>query len=91
MAFKTKPSADAIYKQKHVKICLKILNLGDADISMVVGTSLVDIPLGIKNISFSGILRIEFRDLVPEAPIVSAVVAYFVKRPLLEFNLTKVN
>jgi len=62
---------------------------GDADISMVVGTSLVDIPLGIKNISFSGILRIEFRDLVPEAPIVSAVVAYFVKRPLLEFNLTK--
>jgi len=56
---------------------------------MIVGTSLVDIPLGIKNVSFQGDLRIELRDLVPTPPLISAIVMYFTRPPAIDFDLTK--
>ena len=56
---------------------------------MVLGTSVFDIPLGIKDVSFTGVLRVELRDLVPFPPMISAVVAYFVKPPSIDFVLTK--
>lgn len=56
---------------------------------MIIGTALVDIPLGIKDVSFNGVLRIELRDLVPTPPLISAVVIYFTRPPTIDFDLTK--
>ena len=56
---------------------------------MLVGTSLVDIPLGIKDVSFRGDFRIELRDLVPTPPLISAIVMYFTRPPEIDFDLTK--
>merc|ERR1712212_813049 len=55
---------------------------------MGVGTSIANIPLGIKDIKLSGTMRIELRDMVPCSPLISAIVAYFVDPPKMDFDLT---
>ena len=61
---------------------------GDCTLEMEVGTSLANIPLGIKDIKLSGTMRIELRDMVPCSPLISAIVAYFVDPPKMDFDLT---
>ena len=61
---------------------------GDCTLEMEVGTSLANIPLGIKDIKLSGTMRIELRDMVPCSPLISAIVAYFIDPPKMDFDLT---
>ena len=61
---------------------------GDCTLEMEVGTSIANIPLGIKDIKLSGTMRIELRDMVPCSPLISAIVAYFVDPPKMDFDLT---
>ena len=61
---------------------------GDCTLEMEVGTSIANIPLGIKDIKLSGTMRIELRDMVPCSPLISAIVAYFIDPPKMDFDLT---
>ena len=61
---------------------------GDCKLKMKVGTSVGKIPLGIKNIKLEGTMRVELKDFVDYAPLISAVVAYFTDPPKLDFDLT---
>ena len=61
---------------------------GDCMLEMQVGTSLGNIPLGIKDIKLEGTMRVELKDFVDYAPLISAVVAYFTDPPKLDFDLT---
>ena len=54
---------------------------GDCKLKMKVGTSVGKIPLGIKNIKLEGTMRVELKDFVDYAPLISAVVAYFTDPP----------
>ena len=62
---------------------------GDCTLEMQVGTSLGSIPLGIKDIKLQGTMRVELKDFVDYSPLISAVVAYFIDPPKLDFDLTK--
>jgi len=62
---------------------------GDCMLEMEVGTSLGSIPLGIKDIKLEGTMRVELKDFVDHAPLISAIVAYFTDPPKLDFDLTK--
>lgn len=62
---------------------------GDCMLEMQVGTSLGTIPLGIKDIKLEGTMRVELKDFVDHAPLISAIVAYFTDPPKLDFDLTK--
>ena len=44
---------------------------GDCNFEMDLGTKIGDIPLGIKDIKFKGVMRVELKDLIPIAPLVS--------------------
>lgn len=52
---------------------------GDCAFEMEIGTKMANIPLGIKDVKFLGILRVELKDLIPTPPMVSAMVAYFIQ------------
>jgi len=61
---------------------------GDCEFAMNVGSKLGTLCFGIKDVKFSGIMRIELKDLIPMPPLVSAVVAYFIAPPTIDFDLT---
>ena len=42
-----------------------------------------------QDIKFKGVLRIELKDLIPTPPLISAIVAYFIQPPHMDFDLTK--
>ena len=44
---------------------------GDCEFAMTVGTKLGNLGFGIKDVKFSGVMRIELKDLIPTPPLVS--------------------
>jgi len=77
---------------KNVTIQVDVEYDGDCSFEMEVGTSLPifpNIPFGIKDVKFKGVLRIELKDLIPTPPLISAIVAYFIQPPEMDFDLTK--
>ena len=74
---------------KNVTIQVDVEYDGDCSFEMEVGTKFANIPLGIKDLKFKGVLRIELKDLIPTPPLISAIVAYFIQPPEMDFDLTK--
>jgi hypothetical protein len=44
---------------------------GDCSFEMQIGTKIANIPLGIKDVKFKGVMIVELKDLIPIAPLVS--------------------
>lgn len=81
-------------EDKNIVIQLDIEYDGDCSFEMGVSTNLANFHLGniifgIKNFKFKGVMRVELKDLIPSLPLVSALVAYFITPPTINYHLTK--
>ena len=74
---------------KTIVIQLDVEYDGDCAFEMEIGTKIANIPLGIKDVKFKGVMRLELKDLIPTPPLISAAVAYFIRPPEIDFDLTK--
>jgi len=74
---------------KTVVLQLDVEYDGDCEFEMEIGTKVANIPLGIRDVKFKGVLRVELKDLIPTPPMISAIVAYFIQPPHIDFDLTK--